>query len=188
MKVQRDALLKALLGVLVFVALGVVIAAGVVVGVDALRSSESEPSALMPTTTRTESASVSTGTVEDSVSTADPRHPFAAIRGWIVYGGHDEGIYGDEGIWAIDPTHPGGDRPSRIRLSDQSGQPVAWSRDGSKLLIFRRFFEGGTYWANVSLLNANGVVKRVLRRKNLQFASLSPDGLQVIYSTFASGI
>jgi hypothetical protein len=85
MKVQRDALLKALLGVLVFVALGVVIAAGVVVGVDALRCSESEPSALMPTTTRTESASVSTGTVEDSVSTADPRHPFAAIRGWIVY-------------------------------------------------------------------------------------------------------
>jgi hypothetical protein len=145
MKVQRDALLKALLGVLVFVALGVVIAAGVVVGVDALCSSESEPSASMPTTTRTESASVSTGTVEDSVSTADPPHPFASIRGWIVYGDDevvygDEGIYEYEGIWAIDPTHPGGDRPSRIRLSDQWGEPVGWSRDGSKLLIIRRFF------------------------------------------------
>jgi Tol biopolymer transport system component len=180
MKLQRDTLLKAFLGVLVFVALGTVIAAGVVVGVDALRSSDSEPSALMPTTT--ESASVSTGTGEDSVSTADPRHPFAAIRGWIVYGDH-EGIYEDEGIWAIDPTHPGGDRPSRIRLSDQSGQPVAWSRDGSKLLIVRPFIKPRGWWADVSLLNANGVVKRVLRMKNLKFASLSPDGLQVVYST-----
>jgi Tol biopolymer transport system component len=131
--------------------------------------------------------------VEDSVSTADPPHPFASIRGWIVYGDDevvygDEGIYEYEGIWAIDPTHPGGDRPSRIRLSDQWGEPVAWSRDGSKLLIIRRFFEGGRYWANVSLLNANGVEKRVLRMNGYGFASLSPDGLQVIYSTFASGI
>jgi hypothetical protein len=37
MKVQRDALLKALLRVLVFAAPGTVIAAGVVAGVDALR-------------------------------------------------------------------------------------------------------------------------------------------------------
>jgi WD40 repeat protein len=81
------------------------------------------------------------------------------------------------------PTHPGGDRPSRIRLSDQSGRPVAWSRDGSKLLIFRPFIKPRGWWADVSLLNANGVVKRVLRMKNLKFASLSPDGLQVVYST-----
>jgi hypothetical protein len=81
MKLRRDTLLKAFLGVLVFVALGTVIVAGVVVGVDALGSSDGKPSASATTTTRTESASVSTGTGEDSVSTADPRHPFAAIRG-----------------------------------------------------------------------------------------------------------
>jgi WD40 repeat protein len=60
---------------------------------------------------------------------------------------------------------------------------VAWSRDGSKLLIFRPFIKPRGWWADVSLLNANGVVKRVLRMKNLKFASLSPDGLQVVYST-----
>jgi Tol biopolymer transport system component len=184
MKLQRDTLLKASLGVLVFAALGTVIAAGVVVGVDALGSSDGKPSASATTTTRTESASVSTGTGEDSVSTADPRHPFAPIQGWIVYG-DDEGIYG---IWAIDPTPPGGDRPSRIRLSDQSGVPVAWSRDGSRLLIVRRFIEGRAYRVNVFLLNANGVETRVLRMNGYGFASLSPDGLQIVYSTAESDI
>jgi hypothetical protein len=42
MKLRRDTLLKAFLGVLVFVALGAVIAAAVVVGVDALGSSDSK--------------------------------------------------------------------------------------------------------------------------------------------------
>ena len=182
MKLQSDTLLKASLGVLVFVALGTVIAAGVVVGVDALGSSDSKPSASATRTTRTESASVSTGTGEDSVSTADPRHPFAAIRGWIVYGGHDEEIYEDRGIWAIDPTPPGGDRPSRIRLSDQPGEPVDWSEDGSSLLIVRREVGKRMPLTRVSLLEADGTEALVLDLRGFATASLSPDGSHIVYS------
>jgi Tol biopolymer transport system component len=106
---------------------------------------------------------------------------FADIDGWIVYGD-------DNGIWAIEPT-PGGNRPKPIRLSDQPGKPVAWSRDGSKLLILRRSAEGGTVQTDVSVLDANGVEKRVVRiNTDVPFASLSPDGSRIIYSSVESAI
>ena len=113
-------------------------------------------------------------------STPPLAHPFADVQGWIAYGD-------DEGIWAIDPTHGG--RPKPILLSDELIEPAAWSRDGSKLLIIRRFISReGRHWANVSLLNADGVEKRVVRMNGYGFASLSPDGLQILYSTTESGI
>ena len=40
------------------------------------------------------------------------------------------------GIWAVDPTQPD-DPNSQIQLSTELGTPLAWSSDGSKLLILR---------------------------------------------------
>jgi hypothetical protein len=55
---------------------------------------------------------------------------FSEVGGWIAYSN------GREGIFAVDPTQPG-DPNDQIRLSENTGTPVAWSPDGSKLLILR---------------------------------------------------
>jgi Tol biopolymer transport system component len=158
-----------------WVVIGVVVAAGVIVGVDAFRSSD-QPASTRPS---------GTTAAENPASTLQSPPPFADIHGWIAYGD-------DRGIWAVDPTRPEGDRPQPIRLSDEPGKPVAWSRDGSKLLIIRRAQVGGTLEGSVSILNADGVETRVLQTNgdaaSFVFASRSPDGLQIVYSTFASGI
>lgn len=160
------------------VVVGAVIAVGVIAGVDALRSSDEETRASTSTAETLASrpqASATTTTAENSASTPQPTHPFADIQGWIAYGD-------DEEIWAIDPTHGG--RRKLIWLSDEPGWPVAWSRDGSKLLIVHSYFDGGR--VTVSILNADGVEKRVVRMNGyFGSASLSPDGLKVVYSWIA---
>ena len=55
------------------------------------------------------------------------------MGGWIVYG-DDPYDPRKEGIWAVDPQRPG-DPNDQIQLSAARGMPLAWSRDGSKLLI-----------------------------------------------------
>jgi Tol biopolymer transport system component len=155
---------------------GTVIAVAVIAGVYALRSSDEQTSASTSTAetpASTPQSSPTSTSAETSGSTPQSPHPFADINGWIVYGD-------DEGIWAIDPTHGG--RPKAIRLTGEPAEPVAWSRDGSKLLILRR--SGGTTpRTDVSVLTANGVEKRVVRMDAwFAFASLSPDGSEVVYS------
>jgi Tol biopolymer transport system component len=119
---------------------------------------------------------------QTSASTPGTEHPLADIHGWIVYGD-------DNGIWAIKPTRPEGNRPKPIQLTDEAGEPVAWSRDGSKLLIMRPSLEDGTRRVTISILNANGVEATVVRMDtDITFASLSPDGSRVIYSRMTSGI
>ena len=61
--------------------------------------------------------------------TPRPHGIFLEVGGWIVYGDKD-------GIWAVDPSRPG-DPGSQIQLSTDRGTPLAWSTDGSKLLILR---------------------------------------------------
>src|SRR5918995_1238576 len=61
--------------------------------------------------------------------TPGPQGIFADVRGWIAYGN-------DEGIWAVNPSEPG-DPEDQVQLSDRGGEPLAWSSDGSKLLIWR---------------------------------------------------
>jgi Tol biopolymer transport system component len=169
--------MKILRGWFTWIVVAAVIAVGVVAAVDALRSSDEETSA-SATTERlasTSQPSPTTACAEGSASTQQPAHPFADIQGWIAFGG-------DRGIWAIDPTHGGRCKP--IQLSDEPAQPVAWSRDGSKLLIVRRS-EGATPppRTDVYILTANGVETRVVRLAAwFAFASLSPDGLKVVYS------
>jgi hypothetical protein len=135
-----------------------------------------------PATETSASTPEPSATTSTENSAPTPQPPFADIHGWIAYGDYN-------GIWAIDPArrHGGGSKP--IQLSDEPGQPVAWSRDGSKLLITRRSLEGDTPQVTVWILNADGVEKRVVRMNGyIGSASVSPDGVQIIYSTFDSGI
>lgn len=87
------------------------------------------------------------------------------VRGWIVYGDK-------RGIWARDLT---GDPADRIRLSSAPGTPIAWSPDGSKLLVGR---DEGLFVLNsdrteTRLTHANG---------SINGASFSPDGAAVVYA------
>lgn len=102
---------------------------------------------------------------------------FSHIGGWIAYGESSGG-----GIWAVDPERPG----VEIQLSHKSGEPLGWSGDGSKLLIYQEDRKG----FYLDLLKADGSETRVVTGEccGLSGASLSPDGLKVVYgAAFNSG-
>jgi hypothetical protein len=148
---------------LTWLVLGALIAVGAVAGIDALRSSDSETS---PTAPANEPVSTTTTTG----STTD-------VDGWIAYGDQD-------GIWAVDPRRS----VDRLRLSGRPGEPVFWSSDGSKLLILRRTTEGTSLRTGLFLLRADGTETKLLALPSLLDASLSPDGSQIVYSRFGSGM
>src|SRR4249919_491768 len=80
---------------------------------------------------------------------APPKPPgiFSEVGGWIAYGNQ-------RGIWAVDPSHPG-DRGSQVQLSSNQGNPLAWSSDGSELLISNP--------RGLFVLHADGTETRLLR-------------------------
>lgn len=118
---------------------------------------------------------------------APPKPPgiFSGIGGWIVYGSR-------QGIWAIDPSHPG-DPESRIQLSSNGGVPLAWSSDGSQLLISREswFFlsrrqlrdgeEAPASRRGLFVLHADGTETHLVREE-VSGASFSPDGTTVVFA------
>jgi len=125
-----------------------------------------------------------------------PRGIFAPVGGWIAYGpaGNPPRKH-DPGIWAIDPMRPN-DPEARIQLSDRPGRPLAWSSDGSKLLIWReRRLEGPatSFWTGLFVLNADGTETRlVVHRPGAREifgseifgnGSFSPDGSKVAFAT-----
>jgi Tol biopolymer transport system component len=104
--------------------------------------------------------------------TPKPQGIFSEVGGWIAYGN-------DQGIWAVNPT--GATPADRIELSERPGEPLAWSSDGSKLLIFVP--SGFSY--DLLVLNADGTETRLTTPDFCcapWWASLSPDGAQVVYS------
>ena len=103
-----------------------------------------------------------------------PEEAFADVGGWIAYRGVD-------GIWAVDPARP----ERKIRLSRADGSPIAWSNDGTKLLI-RRLPTGDSGGPSQGLyvLEADGAETRLTDRPF--DASLSPDGSEVVYATSPS--
>jgi len=104
---------------------------------------------------------------------------FSGLGGWIVYGSAYGDRYGDtKWIWAVDPERPG---MMPRRISTDYGEPLAWSSDGSKVLVLRM----PTYRHSVLyVLNADGSETQVVTGTcpNLWGASLSPDGSKVVYS------
>jgi Tol biopolymer transport system component len=97
------------------------------------------------------------------------------VGGWIAYGN-------DEGIWAVNPT-PRGKPAERIQLSERPGEPLAWSSDGSKLLIKRgdRSFLGPD---DLVVLNSDGTETLLVHGgmyDGFSGGSFTPDGSKVIY-------
>jgi Tol biopolymer transport system component len=116
----------------------------------------------------------------DETLSPKPQGIFSEVGGWIAYGD-------DRGIWAVDPTRPG-DPSDQIQLSSERGTPLAWSPDGSKLLILRLESDPQAP-AQLLILNADGtetslatIGAAVLHGGFLSGGSFSPDGSQVVYS------
>jgi WD40 repeat protein len=114
---------------------------------------------------------------------------FSGMGGWIAYGNLFGDTYGGHpsGIWAMDPERRG----IRVRLSTHLGQPLAWSSDGSKLLIQRVSKQSSPFGAALYVLNADGSETLLIDPgpvidpgpgNGLTGGSFSPDG-----STLASG-
>jgi dipeptidyl aminopeptidase/acylaminoacyl peptidase len=126
------------------------------------------------------------GNVERPATEPTPKPPgiFSEVGGWIAYGG-------DGGIWAVDPTRPD-DPNSQIQLSTETGTPLAWSSDGSKLLILRLASKPQTP-SRLFVLNADGTETYLTTIDTPGFhggflsgGSFSPDGSQVVYSERSS--
>ena len=104
--------------------------------------------------------------------------PFGQVGGWIAYSGGDA-------IWAVDPARPN----RRIRLGRADGDPIAWSSDGTKLLIRRiapacvactTTTRGPS--AGLSLLEADGTETRLTDGVDATGGSFTPDGSEVVYA------
>lgn len=110
--------------------------------------------------------------------------PFGQVGGWIAY---NDGT----GIWAVNPrkAYPGVFSPSdypddAVRLAGPAaGDPIAWSADGSRLLVTRRPASMGPREA-LFVLDADGAETRVIgsTRSPWGGASISPDGTRVVYA------
>jgi Tol biopolymer transport system component len=125
------------------------------------------------------------GRAADEPPLPKPSGIFSEVGGWIVYGDQ-------QGIWAVDPSHPG-DRESRVQLSSNEGIPLAWSSDGSELLISREFWvllsrrqlrHGDRLPASrrgLFVLHADGTETHLVREE-VSGASFSPDGTTVVFA------
>jgi hypothetical protein len=137
------------------------------------------------------------GTADTAPSPADEPTPqpsgtaFERPRGWIAF---NDGT----GIWAVNPgrTYPGTFSPTKfpddiVRLAGPAaGDPIAWSADGSRLLVRR---PANLYiWPRradreaLFVLEADGTETQVtdwVANETLipPDATISPDGTQVVY-------
>jgi Tol biopolymer transport system component len=137
---------------------GLVLVAGALAGLRTIRSAPI-PADDPPSTSKLDACT--TAPSPQPASTIEG--PFGQVGGWIAYSSGD-------GICALDPARP----ERRIRLSRGDGDPIAWSSDGTKLLIHR----GG----GLVVLEADGTETR-LTDGVARGGSFSPDGSEVVYAT-----
>jgi Tol biopolymer transport system component len=100
---------------------------------------------------------------------------FSGMGGWIAYGD-------TIGISAMDPERP----EVSVRLSTDLVEPLAWSSDGSKLLIQRVSEQSSPFGVALSVLNADGsetLLIDVGAGHGLSGGSFSPDGSKVVYGS-----
>ena len=112
-------------------------------------------------------------TISSPASSSTVDGTFGQVAGWITYTGSDDEIL------AVNPAHPN----RLVRLSDAGGEPIAWSRDGTKLLIRRRSGRSAALY----VLGADGSQTRLTYEtfggSQLQTGgAFSPDGSQVVYA------
>ena len=106
-----------------------------------------------------------------------PKNIFSGLGGWIAYG-FEPGA-GPVGIWAVDPL-----TRDTVRLSRHGGHPVAWSRDGSKLLIQKDGTLGKDQSSTLWVLGADGSETTLVEADagEIDGGSFSPDGSTVVYA------
>ena len=117
---------------------------------------------------------------------------FAPVAGRIVYlnDGTDRGY--DPGLWAVGPSGPSdtAEGPSvaddiastLVRLDLEDAMPLAWSSDGTELLL-KRTVEALFAEEYLLVLHADGSVTQ-LNRDPMQFAgaAFTPDGSRVMFA------
>lgn len=97
---------------------------------------------------------------------------FEPVAGWIVYG--------NGGLWGIDPSRPTGTRVQLIELTAATGTPLAWSSDGTQLLILR----GSGDDKHLFVLHADGSETQVTERPMfIKTATFSADASRVVLAT-----
>jgi Tol biopolymer transport system component len=100
---------------------------------------------------------------------------FADVRGWIAYGN-------DEGIWAVNPN--AGESSEPVQLTQRPGEPVAWSADGSKLLIRGEYSDATRFpFDDLALyvLDSGGSSTLLVKEPDWGTGAISPDGQEVVY-------
>jgi len=108
-----------------------------------------------------------------------PSDRFALVHGCITYSDGSE-------IWAVDPNHPS----NRISLGPSHGlTPIAWSRDGSRLLLVERR-QAGTEGVkqDLYLMDADGSQTRLTTDGLSGEGSFSPDGTKVVFPRSDDGL
>ena len=109
---------------------------------------------------------------------------FEPVAGWIVYA--DE-----QGMSAVDPAAPD-DPATRVQLTSEAGMPLAWSRDGTRLLILREtpgLPRGLNGEAHLFVLHADGSEAQVTERPmGISGATISPDGSRVVFAAATDGV
>jgi Tol biopolymer transport system component len=110
--------------------------------------------------------------------TIEPSDRFALVHGCITYSDGSE-------IWAVDPNHPS----KRISLGPSNGQaPIAWSRDGRRLLLKEQAATTVGNGADLYVMNADGSQTRLTRDGLSGEGSFSPDGTKVAFVRGDDGI
>jgi Tol biopolymer transport system component len=102
---------------------------------------------------------------------------FAPVAGWIVYGDRD-------GIWGVDPAAAGASE-TRVQVSE-TGIPLGWSSDGTRLLIMREFDDGDGGGFHLFVMHADGSETQVTEQPMgwITGATISPDGSRVVFATY----
>jgi Tol biopolymer transport system component len=118
------------------------------------------------------------GPARQLCNATQPSDRFSLVHGRIAY---SDGLE----IWAVDPNHPA----DRISLGPSNGlTSMAWSLDGSRLLLLQRRGTGADSKQDLCVMNADGSQTRLTSDGHSGEGSLSPDGTQVVFERIDDGL
>jgi Tol biopolymer transport system component len=107
-----------------------------------------------------------------------PTNVFARVHGFITYNNGSE-------IWAVDPKHPA----SRVSLGASNGlTSMAWSRDGTRLLVTEQSGGGDETTRDLCVMNADGSLTQLTKDGLSGDGSFSPDGTRIVYARQDDGL